>query len=321
MGEWGGCECRFAAVLLCMKNKSTFSSSPFVLSLVLTMSCSSSEKKESDPKDSGFAMPYHLHAPEAVLQLPVLLREISGLAFSTDGKHLLAVNDEQGSVFYLNPQTGAIERTRDFGNTGDYEGIEAVGNDVYVVKSNGTIIRILESGEAETWPTSLDSDYDVEGLCYDSTQHRLLLACKGKAGKGSAFEGKKALYGFDLKTKTLADTPAFLLDKSELLRLKGGATGFLARLLEFFNADHAASAFGPSGLAVNPLDSNLYIVASVGKTLAVVHPDGRLLHAERLDTDMFPQPEGLCFDREGNLYIASEGKKGVGKVLRFDVKN
>jgi len=268
-----------------------------------------------------FALPYRLHKPDTTFDLPASLREISGLAFSTDGKHLLAVNDEQGSVFYLNPQTGAIERTRDFGKTGDYEGIEVVDNDVYVVKSNGIIIHIPESGEAETWETSLNSDYDVEGLCYDSTQNRLLLACKGWAGEGTAFSGKRALYAFDLSTKTLAAAPAYLLDRQEIARLKGAESGFIDRIFEFFSSDHGASAFRPSGLAVSPLDSNLYLVASVGKTLAVVHPDGRLLHAESLDFELMPQPEGLCFDREGNLYIASEGKKGVGKVLRFVVKN
>ncbi len=304
-----------------MKNKNSWSAAAVVAYCCLTMACSSSEQKGAEPVPrSSYVLPYHLHKPDTVLPLPSVLREISGLALAPDGVSLLAINDEQGAIFFLNPNTAAIERTHHFGEPGDYEGIEAVGEDIYVVKSNGTLYRIPASGATETFATPLNTDYDVEGLCYDSAQHCLLLACKGKAGRGSAYKGKKALYAFDLDTKKLNDTPVLLVDQAELARLKGGDTGFIARLLAFFSSKHAATAFGPSGLAISPLDGNLYIVSFAGKTLAVVHPDGRLLHAERLDPDVFRQPEGLCFDRAGQLYIASEGGKGEGRLLRFEAK-
>jgi len=280
--------------------------------------CSPAEQQNAEPPPTAdFMLPYRLNQPDTVFFLPSVLHEISGLALSPDGAHLLAVNDEQGSIFYLNPESGSIERTRDFGKPGDYEGVAVVGADIYVVKSNGTLYRVPETGETETFSTPLTRSHDVEGLCYDSAQHRLLLACKAKAGDGKNFKGKKALYAFDLTTQKLTKTPAYLLDRSELARRKGGDTGFVSRVLEFFESNQAASAFGPSGVDFCPLDGNLYIVASVGKTLAVVHPDGRLLHAERLSPALFPQPEGLCFDRAGRLFIASEGGKGQGRVLRF----
>ncbi|MBK9335088.1 MAG: SdiA-regulated domain-containing protein [Lewinellaceae bacterium] len=302
-----------------MKYTNALSATALVAYCFLTMACTSSEQKDAAAAPApGYSMPYRLHQPDTTFYLPPALREISGLTLSPDGAHLLAVNDETGTIFYLNPQTGAVERTRVFGKTGDYEGIEVVGNDVFVVKSDGAVTRIPESGEPETWATPLDRSYDVEGLCYDAAQHRLLLACKGKADKGGAYKGKKALYAFDLATKKLTEKPAFLLDQSELARMKGADSGFFARLFGFFTSEKAASAFGPSGLAVHPLDSNLYVVAAAGRTLAVVHPDGRLLHAERLNPNLFPQPEGLCFDREGRLYIATEGRKVQGRVLRFE---
>lgn len=301
-----------------MKNKNA-RLYPLLSFILLTMACTSDEPNETErPTNADFVMPYRLQAPDTTFSLAVELREVSGLAVSGDGAHLLAVNDEQGLIFYLNPNTGAVERTRTFGGAGDYEGVEVVGDDVFVVKSNGDIVRIPESGEPETWPTPLDGDFNVEGLCYDSVQHRLLLACKGIAGRGEAFTGKKAVYAFDLNTRKMNETPAFLINQSELAHLKGSETGLWARLLDFFSSESSASAFGPSGLAVNPLDSNLYIVSFVGRVLAVVHPDGRLLYAERLKPGLFKQPEGLCFDLQGRLYIASEGRKRKGKVLRFE---
>jgi uncharacterized protein YjiK len=76
----------------------------------------------------------------------------------------------------------------------------------------------------------------------------------------------------------------------------------------------------PSGLAIHPRTGNLYVIASVGKMLLVLSPEGRLLHAERLDKDLFEQPEGIAFDLQGNLYIASEGEDGPGKLMKFKMK-
>jgi uncharacterized protein YjiK len=279
------------------------------------LSCNSGDN--TAPPKTDYTLPYRLDQPDAILELPAELREISGLSLSADGRQLLAVNDEQGKIFFLNPETGAIERSLDFGGKGDYEGIEAVGNDIYVVKSNGTLYRIPEMGAAETLKTALDAEYDVEGLGYDPVQHRLLLACKGRAGKGDQFSHKKAVYAFDLVTRLLAETPAFLIDRAEIAQWKGAPAGFANKLSEFFDSSKAASAFNPSGIAYCPQDNHLYLIASAGKTLAVLHPDGRLLYACRLNPDLFRQPEGICFGRDGTLYIASEGGKSGGRLLLF----
>ncbi len=287
--------------------------------LLLTNSSCSPEAPENNtsPSPSGYTMPYRLHEPDTVFTLPYELREISGLSMAPDGRQVLAVNDETGLIFYLNAETGAVERTRAFGKHGDYEGIDAVGSDVYVVSSGGTVFRIPESGDTEPYPTPLNADYDVEGLGYDPAQHRLLLACKGRAGKADSLHHKKAIYAFDLKTHQLGNKPAYLINRDEIARWKGGTPGFMEKVFSFFSTDNSAAAFGPSGIACCPADSMLYVIASAGKTLAILHPDGRVAHVERLNPDLFRQPEGICFDREGRLFIATEGKKQAGQILRF----
>ena len=120
----------------------------------------------------------------------------------------------------------------------------------------------------------------------------------------------------------LQDEPAYLIRRSEIARWKGGSGTLFARINEFLSTDQAPSAFGPSGLAVCPTDGNLYIVASVGKALAVVRPDGSLARVQRLPASRFQQPEGICFDSEGRLYISSEGKNGIpGRIFRFSLSN
>jgi uncharacterized protein YjiK len=281
--------------------------------------CSQAETSESAaPPDTDFILPYRLDAPDTVFQLPGSLREISGLTCSSDGRHLLAVNDEQGFIFQLNIKTGAIEAKQDFGKHNDYEGLAAVGKDVYVVNSSGTVYHTKANGKTKSYPTPLNSNFDVEGLCYDSSQNRLLLACKGQSGKGAGFTNKKAIYAFDLSKKKLSDTPAFLINRAEIARWKGGAGSLTAKINEFFSTDLAPSAFGPSGLAFSPIDGNLYVVASVGKALAVLRPDGSLALVQPMSGSQFKQPEGICFDHQGRLYISSEGKNGVpGRIFRF----
>lgn len=284
--------------------------------LLIAFACNSGATTSAAP-ETGYTLPYRLTQPDSTIQLLPALREISGLSLSPDGRQLMAVNDEKGIIFFLNPQTGAIERSLDFGEKGDYEGIEAVGKDIYVVKSNGTLYRIPESGATETLKTTLSAEYDVEGLGYDPVKHRLLLACKGKAGKGAEFEHKKAIYAYNLVTRRTEDEPAFLIDRAEIARWKGAGSGFADQMSEFFSSAKAASAFNPSGIAFCPQDSNLYIIASAGKTLAVLRSNGLLIYACRLDADLFHQPEGICFDAQGNLYISSEGGKSAGYIMRF----
>ena len=229
-----------------------------------------------------------------------------------DGRSLITLNDEEGVVYYLDPATGAVEHSRVFEGKGDFEGIEAAGSDIYAVKNNGTLYRIPESGAVEKYPTRLNADNNVEGLCYDAVHRRLLLACKGKPGKTDEYPGKKAVYAFDLATHTLNETPVYLIDAQEIRRRKGPAGGLAEKIHDFFNA-----GYGPSGLAFNPLDSNLYVIASVGKALAVLSPGGRVIHVESLELPHFRQPEGICFDSLGNLFISSEGGKHEGHIIRF----
>ncbi|TNE58900.1 MAG: hypothetical protein EP344_09570 [Bacteroidetes bacterium] len=289
---------------------------PVLLALAIATAGCSDIPEKAIP-ETGFTLPYQLDHPDTMFKLPSGLREISGLGLAADSVHLIAINDEEGKLFFLNTETGAVEEERRFGKNNDYEGVEVVGTDIYVVRSNGTLYCVPDSGKTSELNTKLNSDYDVEGLAYDAASHALLLACKGRAGKGDAFTHKKAIYAFDLKQEKLRKKPAFLIDREEVARWKGQNSGFMARVLEFLDADQAASAFSPSGLAFSPIDSNLYVIASVGKALAVVRPDGSLAILKQLNTNRFPQPEGLCFDRAGRMYISTEGKGAAGRIYRF----
>ena len=113
------------------------------------------------------------------------LNEISGLA---DAGHnfVYAHNDEKGIIFKIELTTGKIVLQFSLGEDNlfkDFEGIACVNDTIYLTTSNGTLYRFKEgennqSVKYEEIKPGLKQGNDIEGLCYDSEKHSLLLACK-----------------------------------------------------------------------------------------------------------------------------------------------
>ncbi len=268
--------------------------------------------------------PYQTDMPDDVFVMPKKLKEISGLGFSSDYKKLVAVQDEQGILFFLDKNTGKIVNEVEFWDAGDYEGVEIVGNEAFVVKSTGTIYRIkLERKEVEKYNFFLDQENDVEGLAYDKANNRLLLACKAKAGQGETLKTKKGIYSFDLKQLQLKTEPAFTVSQQDVLQYLS-TSDYLKdkdKLLEHFDENADEFSFAPSSLAIHPLSGQIYILSSVGKLLMIIDMNSAIVHIEKLKKKIHAQPEGICFDQDGTMYIANEAKDDEpGKILVFKMK-
>ncbi|MBK7408618.1 MAG: SdiA-regulated domain-containing protein [Saprospirales bacterium] len=77
-------------------------------------------------------------------------------------------------------------------------------------------------------------------------------------------------------------------------------------------------AFAPSALAIHPLTGHLYLLSSVGKLLVVLDREtGAIIYVQKLKKSVHPQPEGICFDPDGTMYISNEGKDGNGLIHKF----
>ena len=273
---------------------------------------------------STYAFQYQMSDPDAVLKLPGKLEEVSGLGMSEDEEHLLAIQDEDGILFWVNKKTGKIDKQVKFWKDGDYEGIEFVDGKIYVIKSTGTVYKVESWDQEEPivnkFNTILDASNDVEGLGYDPISKQLLLACKAQAGEGAEFDRTKAIYGFDLSKDELIVDPRYCikleqvneyLDTNPMIRK-------LEKLNEFFAPGDSEFGFSPSSVAVHPHTNELYVLSSVGKILMVLNRKGQILHIEKLKKSVHEQPEGMCFDQKGNLYIANEGRGGKGTVYQFN---
>ncbi len=289
----------------------------FLLSILIVASCDVSvgNRPQNIPKrtSNNYQLGYNLTRPDTIIRLSNKLVEISGLTVANETQ-LYAVNDEQAIVFAINKANGEIESFSDFGKDGDFEGIEMINDKIYVLKNNGTVyaVELNEGIQTEKYSTELKPSNDVEGLGYDPVTHQLLLACKGKAGDGAAFKDMRAVYGFDLSMNSLLDQPRLLITEKDTKAFVQTYYGDKAALLK------RIKSFAPSAITVHPKTGDWWILSTVGKTLIVVSPQGKIQTIEFLNKKIFPQPEGICFEADGTLFISSEGAGAKARLIRFE---
>ena len=166
---------------------------------------------------------------------------------------------------------------------------------------------------------------DVEGLAFNPENNRLLIGCKGKIAEGEDADSatKKAIYEFDLDGMAMLNKPCYLLTLPSIQNyLKHqDKHDHLDKFLKTFAEGEKELKFSPSGIAIHPVTKNIYVTSSKGKMLLVLDQKGKILHLEKLKKKIHRQPEGICFDTDGTLYIANEGKDDKALVYKFLYQN
>src|SRR6188474_628757 len=97
------------------------------------------------PKKFVYKSPPHYNFSKGLedkLDLKVL--EISGVVWDTHNNRFIAHNDEKPVIYFLDRDTKAVIDEFKFGvDKGDYEDIAMVNTDVYVLRSDGMLYRIV----------------------------------------------------------------------------------------------------------------------------------------------------------------------------------
>jgi hypothetical protein len=260
-----------------------------------------------------------LNEPDRAWKLPGVLAEISGISF-IDNHKIACVQDEKGIIYIFDLDKGNITAQTRFGEDGDYEDIAIIEKDAWILRSDGTLYQVMDyPGKEEVdgieYPTFLNSANDTEGLAFDASGNNLVIACKGLPFPDDRdMERMKAVYRFDLATRHL-DTKPFLLVELDSVRHYRSLHTTLPGTGPDLQGER--DTFQPSGIAIHPLTGDFYILASAGKMLLVLSRKGETLAMVNLRPKRFPQPEGICFSRDGILYISNEGKGREGTILEF----
>ena len=269
-----------------------------ILCVTLFYACEPKKKAQTENETAtiqNVKLSYDFENPTEKYDLPDKLKEISGLSYYKKNQ-LVCVNDEQGKIFIYDINDKKIVNKIPFDKDGDYEGVEVVGDEVFVLRSDGKLkgFKIGEAFEREI-DCSEPEVIEYEGLGYDSKSKYLLLVAKERR---KDVDDKKMIYAYDFDRKVLFKHISIPVEQ-----VKDEANG---------------KDFKPSGIAVHPQTGQVFIIASSGKKLLILSEKGQKEALISLNSKVYRQPEGICFSPDGQLFISSEGKDGDGYILRFE---
>jgi uncharacterized protein YjiK len=294
----------------------------YFLLLFIVFSCQTDSQKLSTDQILVKYFEYDLKAPTSVLKLPKKLKEISGIVFSNTDK-LLAVQDEKGIIYEIDLDDTDQIRKYSFAENADYESITIANNDIYVLSSNAVLYKCSLETLALKEPATkiemgLDAKYNTEGVCFDSRNQSLLIACKENISKSA-----RLIFSYDLKSNSTNKNPYFSVHYSDVLNfLKQNSTSnpSFEKYQTILCGLNAELIFAPSDIAIQKSSGDIYILSAKKHNFLMIYsPDLKIKNIIQLP-DNIEQAEGLSFDKDENLYISSEGVEKKSRIFRFDKK-
>jgi len=285
---------------------------------------SSDDREDSNIKGNSKKLskiPYDLERPSDAFVLDKDLKEISSLAYDESNNTFFTNDDESGKFFTLDGDNLKVKQEIKFDKKGDYESIEKIGNNIIICKSSGTLhFYDMLTQKTTIHKTKLSSKNNVEGLCYDKAHNTLLLACKGQPLiDKKTKKDKRYVYSFDLETMKLNTEPFLNIEIKTLEKFIEAQEENISKS-ERKKLMNRAEEFAPSGITINPVSGDYYIISARGSALVIFDEDKILKDIEFLDNKIIPQPEGICFGSNSDLYISTEGQGVSGKVFKFAAK-
>jgi uncharacterized protein YjiK len=234
--------------------------------------------------------------PTSEAHLAKALREISGLAFTPDGR-LLAHGDEHAVVWQLDLASGKVLKRFGLGRAGqvlkgDFEDIQVVGDRVFLVTSDGEIVAGKEGANDAVVSTAsaaegLKGACEVEGLAWDPSTRSFLLLCKDVLSR--RWRHSVVVLAVSSDTWQLESKPRIVIPESDLER----ATG--------------VKGFHGSAMVRHPKTGTYLLLAGPERAFAEVDSTGRVLGGGKLDAKHHRQPEGIAVGPDLTLYISDEG--------------
>ena len=160
-----------------------------------------------------------------------------------------------------------------------------------MLRSDGEIFKTQKGRVSEHFKFKNNKNFDFEGLCADTLNNRLLVACKTHGDKKK--RDHIYIYSFSLDSQKYNKKRAFKIAKKEVDK-----------------------NFKPSGIAIHP-NGNIYVLSSYSKSLLILDAEGEIMNHFYLDSQVFYQPEGITFKPNGDLFISNEKNTEIPTLVLF----
>ncbi|MCF2487222.1 SdiA-regulated domain-containing protein [Dyadobacter sp. CY347] len=270
-----------------------------MLALLTLGGCDSTKKEQIVYKDYDLGKPEKFNMPESLF-------EISGITLNQGNPDTVyAVQDEDGRLYRLGWDE-AKQLNVKFAKKGDYEDVTIIKNTVYVLKSNGVIYSfplseaVFEEVEQIRETKKILPKGEYEGMFGEEASGKIYILCKNCEQDNSKSSVTGYIFEPDKDSARISGEFSIHVDEIKAI------TGKVER------------GFRPSGLAKNPLTNDWYILSAVNKLMVVTDSQWKVKEAYTLNGNVFIQPEGIIFDKQGNLYISNEGDDLFsGNILKF----
>jgi uncharacterized protein YjiK len=247
--------------------------------------------------------------PSHRIALPADLAEISGLAYTPDGR-LLAHGDEQAVVYQIDLASGRPVKRFGIGGPGgpllgDFEDIQVVGDRIFLVTSKGEILEAREGGDGEMKPPlrrgrGLGGACEVEGMTWDQGSQSLLLLCKQTQGK--QWKGQVVILAVSPETGEFEPEPRLVIPEKELHRVTG------------------AKSFAGSAITRHPRTGTYLMLAGVQRVYAEIDSTGQVLGGGKLSAHRHRQPEGIAIAPDLTLLISDEAAGRTATITGYDYR-
>jgi hypothetical protein len=272
----------------------------YIAFFFLFLSCNAFNRED---KQYGTPGGYNLAEPTRY-RVRQSMQEISGIVMAPDEHHILSINDEEGKIYSIDVDADKAYPTSKFDKSGDYEDLATTGTDWFVLKSNGNLYHIngmfTDTVDATHYKMPLSGKREFESLYFDARDSSLVAVCKNC--EDDKREGFTTAYRFRLNTMEYDTVPAYRINVADIARLIGGDVGH----------------FRPSAAAVHPIEHRLYIVSAINRLLVITDLDGKVQEAYNIRHRKFPQPEGISFTANGDMYISNEAvDESQASILKF----
>ncbi len=256
------------------------------MGLILFSFGCSNVKKDKEKYDNSEMYDF---AKPKIIDLPVYLDELSGLAYYAKDTSVFGVIDEDGILFKIPIMNPTKTSEWIFDKPRDFEDLVLVDSTFYALVSNGDVVRINFQGDSivteksEFSATSGKKTNEFETIYMDAGQ--IVVLCKECEDDKKS---KISSYVFDPLKLTYSEHTT--IDMAPIAK----------------KLDGEKLALKASAGAINPITKDLYLVSAIEKVIVILDSTGTFKDLYKLNPKIYKQPEGISFTPAGDLIISNE---------------